>query len=81
MIHHRLLEKGHPATAFSDDKEGMFCHSPDSWIELWDGMVFEKGSVRVVATPVNMKMDKSYERRIGVTDTDVYTLSWCVTRL
>ncbi|KAH9910455.1 uncharacterized protein B0H18DRAFT_895535 [Fomitopsis serialis] len=25
----------------------MFCHSPESWEELWDGEVFEKGKVRV----------------------------------
>jgi len=25
----------------------MFYHSPDSWQELWDGEVFEKGKVRV----------------------------------
>lgn len=25
----------------------MFCHSPESWRELWDGQVFKKGSVKV----------------------------------
>ncbi|EIW76285.1 hypothetical protein CONPUDRAFT_111132, partial [Coniophora puteana RWD-64-598 SS2] len=27
----------------------MFCHSPESWAELWDGDVFRKGTVRVDA--------------------------------
>ncbi|KAF9446314.1 hypothetical protein P691DRAFT_213464 [Macrolepiota fuliginosa MF-IS2] len=26
-----------------------FCHSPESWKELWDGEIFEKGSVRIEA--------------------------------
>jgi hypothetical protein len=25
----------------------MFCHSPESWRDLWDKQVFKKGSVRV----------------------------------
>jgi len=61
----------------------MFSHSPDSWIELWDGTVFEKGSVHMVATLIDMKKDKHYQRCMGVADadTDVYMLSWYVTRL
>ena len=27
----------------------MFCHSPESWCALWDGVVFEKGTVEVRA--------------------------------
>jgi hypothetical protein len=27
----------------------MFCHSPESWTELWEGQIFDKGSVRVDA--------------------------------
>ncbi|KAF8589971.1 hypothetical protein K439DRAFT_1628186 [Ramaria rubella] len=27
----------------------MYCHSPDSWCALWDGVVFEKGSVEAEA--------------------------------
>ncbi len=30
----------------------MFCHSAASWAELWDGEVFEKGTVRVEAVVV-----------------------------
>ena len=26
-----------------------FCHSPESWKELWDGTIFPKGTVDVVA--------------------------------
>jgi hypothetical protein len=37
----------------------MFCHSPDSWGELWDGVIFEEGVMDVysqlmeVGTPQN----------------------------
>jgi hypothetical protein len=27
----------------------MFCHSPESLKELWDGQVFKKGTVKVAA--------------------------------
>ena len=77
-IHRGLPEKGHAA---NNDRKDTFCHSPDSWIELWDGMVFEKGSVRVVATLVNMKKEKHYEQCMGVTGRYVDVLSWHVTRL
>ncbi|KAG6811302.1 hypothetical protein H0H92_008059, partial [Tricholoma furcatifolium] len=28
---------------------GLFCHSPESWCDLWDGQIFEKGTVEVKA--------------------------------
>ncbi|KAJ8518184.1 hypothetical protein ONZ45_g4715 [Pleurotus djamor] len=30
----------------------MFCHGPDSWKEIWDGIIFEKGKVKVEAEAV-----------------------------
>lgn len=57
----------------------MFCHSPESWTELWDGEVFPKGTVEVKTTLLE---------RLG---TDVpkvngefvkfWNLDWSVTRL
>ncbi|KAG6861459.1 hypothetical protein C0995_016550 [Termitomyces sp. Mi166 len=38
-------EKGFIASA----GRSMFCHSPESWKELWDGQVFKKGTVKVEA--------------------------------
>lgn len=37
--------------------EKVFCHFPDSWKELWDGRVFEKGSivVEVKLTDIELK--------------------------
>jgi len=33
----------------------MFCHSPETWKELWDGEVFVKGSVQVEVELWKMK--------------------------
>ena len=43
--HVALREKGFRQS----EREGhrMFCHSPASWKDLWDGQVFEKGLVKV----------------------------------
>jgi len=35
----------------------MFCHSPESWIDLWDREVMQKGAVEVKAKLV-MNADK-----------------------
>ncbi|KAI6117078.1 hypothetical protein EDD16DRAFT_1517867 [Pisolithus croceorrhizus] len=40
-------EKGSVTTFFGSSKPILFCHSPESWMELWDGIVFEKGEVEV----------------------------------
>ena len=48
-----------------------FIHSPDSWKELWDGGVFEKGTVRVEAElfPLNRGAERAQ------------WMQWSVTRL
>ncbi|KAG6918961.1 hypothetical protein DXG01_010200 [Tephrocybe rancida] len=43
---------GRPEKGIADDTEGepgLFCHSPESWCELWDGQVFDSGAVKVKA--------------------------------
>jgi len=56
----------------------MFCHSPDSWTELWGGVVFEKGTVKVETqlTEVTREEYAGFAPEIKV-----HVLSWCVTRL
>ncbi|TFY73405.1 hypothetical protein EWM64_g10608 [Hericium alpestre] len=56
----------------------MFCHSPESWTELWDGMVFEKGTVKVEAEIV--VVDREDFKRIWPKAT-YYWLNWSVTML
>ncbi|TFY61380.1 hypothetical protein EVG20_g7082 [Dentipellis fragilis] len=44
---------GLPEPGFFENSEApgwrIFCHSPQSWTEMWDGEVFPKGTVRVEA--------------------------------
>lgn len=52
----------------------MFCHSPDSWREMWDGSVFEQGSVEVHAHLKNVG-------KILNPTTDFHMMFWSVKRL
>ena len=56
----------------------MFCHSPDSWSELWNGKIFEKGTVEVKAGL--KKLDQVNVESLGG-DSDFYVIWWSVTRL
>lgn len=53
----------------------MFFHSPDSWKELWDGEVFEKGKVEVdvFLKPIEPLMVETFGRGDWII--------WAVTRL
>ncbi|KAI0056563.1 hypothetical protein BV25DRAFT_1832101 [Artomyces pyxidatus] len=58
----------------------IFCHSPESWTELWDGEVFEKGTVRVETELVEMST-KELEKICSNPLSSVYLFTWSVTRL
>ncbi|KAH9965111.1 hypothetical protein BGW80DRAFT_1178997 [Lactifluus volemus] len=45
--HVGLLEKGVRQPDVATAGRQMFCHSPATWTNLWDGQVFEKGLVKV----------------------------------
>lgn len=51
----------------------VFCHSPESWADLWDGEVFKKGSVEV-----QVKLTKRESDPQGII---MYWLVWSVIRL
>ena len=53
-----------------------FCHSPESWKELWDGILFEKGTVNV---EVSVKL-VDWGIGKGIDDKLIWT-SWSVTRV
>ena len=55
----------------------MFCHSPESWTELWDGLVFEKGVVTVQVKLVQVETKEPDEPQSRT----VTGLVWSVTRL
>jgi hypothetical protein len=70
-LHAGKTEKGFVPSSTNQD-HFMFCHSPESWVQLWDGLVFEKGVVNVQAKLVPMK-----EPNAKI----VTGLAWSVTRL
>jgi len=54
-----------------------FLHSPESWKDLWEGQVFEKGEIRVDTHLVEVahKSDEQADAE------EVYWLAWSITRL
>jgi hypothetical protein len=54
----------------------MFCHSPESWMDLWDGTVFRKGTVKV-----EVKLVEHFFRPAGSLGANMTLLVWSVTRL
>ncbi|KAI0932446.1 hypothetical protein AcW2_001075 [Taiwanofungus camphoratus] len=55
----------------------MFCHSPETWTELWDGSVFKKGSVKVDAFLHEIERDDLQPKEGG----RFWIMVWSVTRL
>jgi len=48
-VHTGAREKGLVNQVFRNIEVNMFSHSPESWTDMWDGEVFEKGMVKVEA--------------------------------
>jgi len=60
----------------------MFCHSPETWAALWDGEVFEKGTVHVDAELKEFDTTPENQVRAGAPrDHKFCLLVWSVTRL
>lgn len=52
----------------------MFCHSPESWVELWEKEIFQEGQVRA----------KAHLREVVIPELENamwYVLIWSITRL
>jgi hypothetical protein len=73
-----LPEKGFDPSVVHRDHR-MWCHSPESWTQLWDGLVFENGVVNVQTTLVYM--GKKYLELDAPQNTTFTVLVWSVTRL
>ena len=61
----------------------MFCHSPESWTQMWEEQIFEKGQVKVnsVLRELNVVVERR-ERALPVEGgTKSYWLAWSVERL
>ena len=77
-LHTGLADKGFVTSPMGDHQ--MFCHSPESWAQLWDGIVFEKGVVDVKVKLVHMgREDPDAEQHAFFAAFTV--LEWSVTRL
>ncbi|KXN85578.1 hypothetical protein AN958_11145 [Leucoagaricus sp. SymC.cos] len=68
--------KGLRTEVVSSSGGHMFCHSPESWSDLWDGQVFEKGAVKVEA-----KLVERVRRPSDPPGIIFHWLSWSVIRL
>ncbi|KAM5531491.1 hypothetical protein V8D89_014816 [Ganoderma adspersum] len=56
----------------------MFCHSPESWTAMWDGEVFERGTVKVETDLIEVKRTDLVD---VPEETKFYIQLWSVTRL
>ena len=73
-----LSEMGfHPSVVYNDHR--MWCHSPESWTQLWDGTLFEKGVVNVQTELIYL--GKKYPGMDAPQNTAFTVLVWSVTRL
>jgi hypothetical protein len=71
-----IAESGHIKLEDPLFRRRLFCHSSRSWSELWDGEVFPKGTVRVLAF-----MTELPKAEISPEANSSHLLVWSVTRL
>ncbi|KAG2038900.1 hypothetical protein BDR03DRAFT_953067 [Suillus americanus] len=65
------LEKGMVTANISGSEHRLFAHSPKTWSSLWDGEVFEKGSVKVQTELVE----------VAIREVQLLMMEWSVVRL
>ena len=76
--HGGMPVKGQPSAIFKK----MFCHSPESWTEMWEEQIFEKGQVKVNTDLWELNVVGGKERTTSVDDgTKLYWLFWSVERM
>ncbi|GBE78156.1 hypothetical protein BKA93DRAFT_733445 [Sparassis latifolia] len=77
-VHGGMPQKGQKKeTVLPHERGSMFCHSPESWTELWDGQVFKKGSIKVETKLVELTRDEMLPSE----GERFWMLYWSVTRL
>jgi hypothetical protein len=78
-LHVGLAEKGFTPPA-PERNYRLFCHSPETWTQMWNGQVFEEGAV-VVQTKLVEVERKTFEGEGGEASAQsVSVLAWSVTR-
>ena len=61
------------------DGVNLYCHSPESWKELWNGQVFDKGKVVVDVSLLPVERKSIFLEAIdGI---ELFVMTWSVTRL
>jgi len=75
--HVGLRKKGIGKGVIFNDKWEMFCHSPESWNEMWEDQVFGKGVVRVDA----QLHDVDESLREAAVESSLFHFIWSVVRL
>lgn len=76
-----LPESGHASEwEVSSTRRGLFCYTSRSWSELWDGEVFPKGTVKVLAFVTEIPRDE-VAKTFPEAKNSVHLLVWSVTRL
>lgn len=71
--HGGMRSKGFNEGSFCSGGHHMFCHSPESWREMWE-VVFPNGNIQVEAELKRRSDDPTGERSTGI-------LRWSVTRV
>ncbi|KNZ75147.1 hypothetical protein J132_04632 [Termitomyces sp. J132] len=68
--------KGREEKGFRDAvrSRSMFCHSPETWKELWDGQVFKKGAIKAKAILHQIEREDAPGEK-------PFLIIWAVTRL
>jgi hypothetical protein len=60
----------------------MFCHSPESWTQMWEEQIFEKGQVKVNTVLMDMTaIVERLEKAPSEEEAKFYLLDWSVERL
>ena len=77
--HPAMPVKGRPHGTFSR----MFCHSPESWAQMWEEQIFEKGQIKVNTILrekgfAGGKLGKVFPVEVGDKS---YVLVWSIERL
>lgn len=73
-----LAEAGYIEFENNPPHPRQFCHSPSSWEELWNGLVFQRGTVKVEARVVDFKFDIAVRLKGGES---LKRLEWAVRRI
>ena len=83
-----IIFGSHGGTPVKGQRQGSFirkafAHSPESWTELWEEQIFERGQVKVTATLVEVDLVAERVNRIPplVEGYKPYWLFWSVERL